>query len=129
MGATVLAGIRAGLAQSDRLVGCPLLAVWLELAGLACAATRGQLVLPAAWTGLHPLRGHCPSFWFAWSRARVPQPVICPWASWLQLPTPALLRLVDRLYEHTRSIPIVVEKTQLAALANPTHAVWTPAQA
>ena len=109
MGAAVLAGVRAGLAQSDRLVGRPLLAVWLELAGLAFAATRRQLVLPAAWTGLHPLRSHCPSFRFAWSRARVPQPVICPRASWLQLPAPALHRLVDRLYEHTRSIPVAVE--------------------
>ena len=109
MGAVVLAGVRAGLAQSDRLVGRPLLAVWLELAGLAFAMTHRQLVLPAAWTGLHPLRAHCPSFRFAWSRARVPQPVICPQASWLQLPAPALHRLVDRLYEHTRSIPVAVE--------------------
>ena len=109
MGAAVLAGIWAGLAQSDRLVGHPLLAVWLDLAGLAFAATHRQLVLPAAWTGLHPLQSHCPSFRFAWSRAWVPQPVICPWASWLQLPAPALYRLVYCLYKHTRSIPVAVE--------------------
>ena len=72
MGAMVLAGVWASLEQSDRLVSCPLLAVWLDLAGLAFAATHWQLVLPAAWTGMHPLQAHCPSFWFAWSRARVP---------------------------------------------------------
>ena len=105
----VLVTVQAGLVLADRLVGCPLLAVWLDLAGLAFAATRWQLVLPAAWTGLHPLRAHCPSFWFAWSRARVPQPVISPRASWLQLPAPALHHLVDRLYEHTRSFPVTVK--------------------
>ena len=55
MGAAVLAGVRAGLEQSDQLVGCPLVAVWLDLACLAFAMTHRQLVLPAAWTGLHPL--------------------------------------------------------------------------
>ena len=48
MEAVVLAGIRGGLAQADRLAGRPLPAVWLDLAGLAFAGTRQQLVLPTA---------------------------------------------------------------------------------
>ena len=52
---------------------------------------------------------------------------VAPRATWLQLPDRSLARLVSRLYEDTRSIPVATEQALLQRLGNPTWFEWSPA--
>ena len=126
-GDMVLHSVRTRLAESDHLVGRGLLQVWQDLASLALGRGWHCLQVPAAWGTAHLLQTVCPNFRFAWLRMRQRYPVVCPRATWLQLPTLALHHLVRYLYECTRDISPAEEAARLASLVDPAYLGWSPA--
>ena len=127
MGDMVLHSVCTRLAESDRLVGRGLLQVWQDLASLALGRGRRRLQVPAAWGMAHSLQTVCPTFRFAWSHMHQRYPVVCPRATWLQLPALALHRLVGYLYECTWDTFPAEEAARLASLVDPAHPGWLPA--
>ena len=126
MGDMVLHSVHTRLAESNRLVGRGLLQVWQDLASLTLGRGRRRLQVPAAWGTAQLPRTVCPTFRFAWSRTHQCYPLVCPWATWLQLPTLVLHRLVGYLYECTWDTSPAEEAAHLASLVDPVHLGWSP---